>query len=252
MDWDEFRRTRHQRTRPLLIAHRGMPKQAPENTLHSFALALRQGADVLETDLRITRDGMIVLFHDAGLERMTDGQGPLFAHTLAELKRLRLRNPDGSWSTQQIPALSELLAMTQGDVPLLLELKDVRFLQPEVAKRLVNLLADYGVLAKAAIMSFNAALVDSVRQTGTTIPTGLITMSDPLPRRGSELLGPAWPLLMANPLYIAWAHRMGCIVAPLDVTPEVRLPYYLRLGVDALLSDDTALTLQALKKAGRG
>lgn len=251
MDWEEFRRTRRQRTRPLIIAHRGTPKQAPENSLHSFAQALQQGADVLETDLRLTRDGVIVLFHDAGLERMTDGQGPLFAHTLADLKRLRLRNPDGSWSAQQIPTLSELLTMTQGNVPLLLELKDMRFLQSEIAEQLVYTLADAGVLAKSAIMSFNAALVDAIRRTGAAIPTGLITMTDPLPRRGTELLGPAWPLLMANPLYVAWGQRMGSIVAPLDVTPEQRLRYYLRLGVDALLADDTAVLLQALRKMGK-
>lgn len=251
MDWGEYRRTRGQRSRPLVIAHRGMPKQAPENTLHSFALALQQGADVLETDLHITRDGAIVLFHDAHLGRMTDGTGPIFTQTLAELKRLRLRNPDDTWSTQQIPTLGELLALTKGEVPLLLELKDVRFLQPEIAKRLVYLLADYGVLAKTAIVSFNAALVEAVRQTGAGIPSGLITMNNPLPRQGMELLGPAWPLLLANPLYVAWAHRLGSIVAPLDLTPEARLGYYLRLGVDALLTDDSALLMQALRKQGR-
>jgi len=229
-----------------------MPKHAPENTLHSFSLAFQQGADVLETDLRITRDGIIVLFHDERVDRMTDGQGPVFAHTLSELKRLRVRDPDGSWGIQQIPALSELLAMTQGHVPLLLELKDVRFFEPEMAKRLVNLLADYRALTKSAVVSFNAALVDALRRTGAKIPTGLITLTNPLPRRDMELLGPAWPLLMANPLYVAWAHRLGCIVAPLDLTPEARLPYYLRMGVDALLTDDTALTVQALQRAGRG
>jgi glycerophosphoryl diester phosphodiesterase len=228
-----------------------MPKQAPENTLHSFALALQQGADVLETDLHITRDGAFVLFHDSLLGRMTDGAGPISAQTLAELKRLRVRNPDGAWSTQQIPTLDELLALTQGDVPLLLELKDVQFLQPEMARRLVNLLGEYGVLAKSAIVSFNAALVAAIRQTGAGIPSGLITMNNPLPRAGVDLLGPAWPLLMANPLYVAWAHRLGCIVAPLDLTPEARLGYYLRLGVDALLTDDTAVLMQALRKMGK-
>lgn len=251
MDWSEYRQTRRQRSRPLVIAHRGMPKRAPENSLHSFALALEQGADVLETDLHITRDGTIVLFHDSGLGRMTDGEGPISAQTLAELKRLRLRAPDGAWSTQQIPTLVELLDLTQGDVPLLLELKDVRFLQPEMAKGLVHLLAEHGVLAKTAIVSFNAALVDAIRQTGAGIPSGLITMKNALPRAGMDLLGPAWPLLVANPLYVAWAHRLGSIVAPLDLTPEARLGYYLRLGVDALLTDDTAVLMQVFRKLGK-
>jgi glycerophosphoryl diester phosphodiesterase len=251
MDWNEYQRTRHQRTRPLVIAHRGVPGQAPENTLESFALALKQGADVLETDLRITRDGVIVLFHDARLGRMTDGSGPLFAHSLAELKRLKLRRPTGGWSAQQVPTLMELLAMTQGHVPLLLELKDWRFTQPLYAKRLIYILIDYGVLAKSAIISFNAPLVNAVRQTGVEIPTGYVTMHDCIPKRGMELLGPAWPLMVANPFYAAWAHRMGSLVAPLDSTPETRLGYYLRLGVDALLADDPASVLQALQRRGR-
>ena len=252
MDWNEYRRTRHQRTRPLVIAHRGVPGQAPENTLESFALAIKQGADVLETDLHITRDGAIVLFHDTHLGRMTDGDGPIFAHTLAELKRLKVRRPDGSWSAQQVPTLMELLAMTQGQVPLLLELKDWRFTEPLYAKRLINILVDYGVLAKSAIVSFNAPLVNAIRQTGAQVPAGHITMTNPLPRAGMELLGPAWPLLLANPLYVAWAHRLGCLVAPLDTAPEARLGYYLRLGVDAILADDPGRVLQALKRHGRG
>jgi glycerophosphoryl diester phosphodiesterase len=251
MDWNEYRRTRRQRTRPLVIAHRGVPGQAPENTLESFALALQQGADVLETDLRITRDGAIVLFHDTRLERMTDGAGPLFAYTLAELKRLRVRRPDGEWSAQQVPTLMELLAMTQGETPLLLELKDLRFLQPLYARRLLYILVDYGVLAKSAIISFNAALVQAIRQTGAEIPVGYVTMQDPIPRQGMDLLGPAWPMLMWNPLYVAWSHRLGGLVAPLDLTPERRLGYYLRLGVDALLADDPAAVLHALKQRGR-
>ena len=71
--WDEFYQTRHLRRKPLVVAHRGASNVLPENTLASFALRLEQGADVLETDLRFTKDGEIVLFHDATLERMTEG-----------------------------------------------------------------------------------------------------------------------------------------------------------------------------------
>jgi glycerophosphoryl diester phosphodiesterase len=250
MDWKEFLQTRAQRQYPLLIAHRGANHLAPENSLAAFAIAQQQGADVLETDLHVTRDGEIVLFHDHTLGRMSDGEGPLFAHSLAELKQRRLRGPDGKLTDERIPTLIELLAATQGQMPLLLELKDWRFVDRQHAERLVSVLADYGVLAKCAIISFNQALVCSIRQVYDGIPVGTITLLNPIPQAEGQLLGPFWPLLWLNPFYVAWAHRMGRIVAPLDTTPEKRMAHYLRLGVDAVLADDPASALAAMKCIG--
>lgn len=249
MDWQSFYASRSQRARPLLIAHRGVPGTHPENSLASFTLALEQGADVLETDLHVTRDGEIVLFHDHSLNRMTDAGGAVFASSLSDLKRLRLRGPRQTWTDERVPTLVELLTLTQGRVPLLLELKDIRFFQPRFGERLVQQLADYGVLAKTAIISFNAALVAAIRQVEPTIPIGVVTLSGLVPPAHGELVGPVWPLLYANPLYVAQAHRRGQLVAPLDTTPERRMGYYLRLGVDAVLADDPAAALAAM---GRG
>jgi glycerophosphoryl diester phosphodiesterase len=247
LDWDHFLQTRALRRYPLLIAHRGANRLAPENSLPAFAIAQSQGADVLETDLHVTSDGEIVLFHDHTLERMSDGAGPLFAHSLLELKRRRLRGPDGKITAEPIPTLIELLTATQGQMPLLLELKDWRFLDPRHAERLVRILGDYGVLAKCAIISFNQALVRSIRQVCGQIPVGTITLLNPIPQGEGQLLGPFWPLLWLNPAYVAWAHRRGRLVAPLDTTPERRMERYLRMGVDAVLADDPAAALAAMK-----
>jgi glycerophosphoryl diester phosphodiesterase len=252
MEWTEFLLTRAQRPYPLLIAHRGANHLAPENSLAAFALAQAQGADVLETDLHVTRDGEIVLFHDHTLNRMTDGTGPLFAQSLDELKRWRLRGPDGNLTDERIPTLIELLVATQGTMPLLLELKDWRFADTDHARRLVRTLAAYGVLAKCAIISFNQALIRSIRQVYAKIPVGTITLLNPLPVGEGQLLGPFWPLLWLNPWYIQWAHGAGRIVAPLDTTPQKRMRRYLQMGVDAVLADDPAAALAAMQQeAGR-
>jgi glycerophosphoryl diester phosphodiesterase len=248
MDWKEFLQTRAQRQYPLLIAHRGANYLAPENSLAAFAIAQSQGVDALETDLHVTRDGEIVLFHDHTLERTTDGQGALFACTLAELKRQRLRGRDGVLTEERIPTLIELLVATQAEMPLLLELKDWRFADRQHAERLVNVLAGYGVLAKCAIISFNQALVRSIREVYAGIPVGTITLVNPLPQGEGQLLGPFWPLLWLNPLYVSWAHRMGRLVAPLDTTPQKRMARYLQIGVDAVLADDPAAALAAMKQ----
>ena len=104
---------------PLHIAHRGGALLAPENTLAAFHPALeRHGTQMLETDVHLTRDGEVVLFHDATLERCTDGAGPLAALTLAELQRLdagHTYTPDGgrTWPFRgrgvRIPTLREAL-----------------------------------------------------------------------------------------------------------------------------------------------
>ncbi len=78
---------------PLIMAHRGASDDAPENTLAAFGLALAQGADVLETDLRFTRDDEIVLIHDSTVERTTNGSGKVSDMTLSEIKQLRARRP---------------------------------------------------------------------------------------------------------------------------------------------------------------
>ena len=248
MNWSQFYQQRKTRTRPLIVAHRGVPVMQPENTLPSFSLALEQGADALETDLRFTRDGEIVLFHDATLARMTDGQGAVSDHTLPQLKTLRTRAPDGSLTSVTIPTLGELIEMTQAQTPLLLELKDPQFAQRPAAEQLVQLLARHNMIERSAIVSFHADYVATVEAVAPAIPTGNITLWNPLPTGRAQLLGPLWPLLYLNPLYVAWAHWLGKVVCPLDPTPEPRIGYYRRLRVDALLADNPGRVLHRLER----
>jgi glycerophosphoryl diester phosphodiesterase len=243
LTWDNFREQRRIFGRPFVVAHRGAQTLQPENTLSAFLLALVQGADALETDLRFTADDELVLFHDATVARMTEGAGALRDYTLAELRKLRMRKPDGSLVNEPAPTLGDLIAATGGQTPLLLELKDPLFLHEKYARKLVNLLADGGVLRRSALISFQFEHVAAVQAIHPTIPVGHITMKNAWPRRGVQLLGPAWPLIYLNPGYVALAHRRGCIAAPLDPNPLPRLPYYLAQQVDAVLADEPGLVL---------
>jgi glycerophosphoryl diester phosphodiesterase len=182
---------------------------------------------------------------------MTEGQGDIHNYTLAELKRLRLRAPGGQMTEARILSLVELMEATNAQTPLLLELKDPRFAQPSDAARLIDLLERYDMVQRCAIISFHADYVAGVEAVQPAIPTGNITMWNALPTGKAELLGPLWPLIYLNPLYVWWAHRLGKIVCPLDPTPEPRIRYYLRLGVDALLTNNPAATLDAIAQAQR-
>jgi glycerophosphoryl diester phosphodiesterase len=243
LTWDNFRDQRRIFGRPFVVAHRGAQTVQPENTLAAFLLALVQGADALETDLRFTADDELILFHDPTLERMTEGSGLVRDHTLAELRRLRLRKPGGDLVNEPVPTLAELIAATGGQTPLLLELKDPLFLQERYARKLVDILSEGGVLRRSALVSFHYEHVAAVQAICPAIPVGHITMKNPWPRRGVQLLGPVWPLLYLNPTYVALAHRLGCIAAPLDPNPIPRLSFYLAQQVDAVLADEPELVL---------
>jgi glycerophosphoryl diester phosphodiesterase len=100
------------------IAHRGLhADHCPENSLSALEAAINEGYPV-EVDVRLTRDGVPVLFHDRTLDRLTGMDGRLEQTTWRELERLRLLDSD-----QRVPSLADALALVDGQVPLLLELK---------------------------------------------------------------------------------------------------------------------------------
>ena len=123
----------------LVIAHRGAPNHAPENTLAAFDKALDLGLCHIELDAQLAADNVAVVFHDSALDRTSDGSGPLASHTLAELKRLDA----GAWfgeefRRQRIPTLEEVLTRYRGRAYLHLELKSEEETLPGVVAELLT------------------------------------------------------------------------------------------------------------------
>ncbi len=108
------------------IAHRGLSKEYPENTLLAFQKALEAGADGIETDLRLSLDEEVILFHDADLKRITGHNNTPEALSLTELKKF------DAGEGERIPSLDELLQLTRGKATLILEIK----YNPSTYKRL--------------------------------------------------------------------------------------------------------------------
>lgn len=234
------------RSKPYLIAHRGNRVACPENTLAAFRRALADGADILETDLHLTADGVLVCIHDSTVDRTTDGHGPVASMALAELKTLSASSGRPEFEREQVPTLAELTAILPEDVALALELKTDRFLDPAVSRQLVMELEKAGVRQRTVVLSFSLLRIETVAAVAPDVPIGWITLSRAWPIRPSQLLGPFWPLLLLNPFYVKLAHRRGQIVCPLDPTPDRRLWLYRLLRCDAVLSDDPAATRLAL------
>ena len=111
---------------PFVSSHRGGPQAGfPENCLATFENTLKHTFAILEIDPRYTKDGAIVVHHDPTLERTTTGRGKVADFTLAELKQLRLKDPDGNATEFQIPTLDEVFDWARGRTVLVLDQKDV-------------------------------------------------------------------------------------------------------------------------------
>lgn len=98
----------------LVAMHRGDWREHPENSLPAIRSAVALGADIVEVDVRRTRDGRFVLLHDKTLDRTTTGKGAVSERTLAELRELRLRDGAGSATDERIPTLEEALDAVRG------------------------------------------------------------------------------------------------------------------------------------------
>jgi glycerophosphoryl diester phosphodiesterase len=235
--------------KPYVMAHRGASAVAPENTLAAFRRAIEDGAQVIETDLHLTRDGVFVCVHDATLERTTGESGVVADLTLAEVKRYRASCGRAEFAGERIPALEELTSILPPEVALALELKTDRFLEPEVARRLVDQVRGAGVLERTVVLSFHLERVLAVQRVAPEIPIGFMTLRRLAPNVPAQLAGPHWPLLVINPFYTLWAHRRGMLVGPLDAFPDRRLWLYRLLGCDVILTNDPASTLRRLGRS---
>ncbi|HEY0946284.1 MAG TPA: glycerophosphodiester phosphodiesterase [Opitutaceae bacterium] len=154
---------------PLIVAHRGASHDAPENTLAAQRLAWEQGADAVETDIHLTRDGRIIVLHDKSLKRTTGRDAPVVDVTLAEARTLDA----GSWKSprfagEKLPTLAEQFALVPPGKRLLVEIKT----GPEIVPELARMLAAAGASeATVKIISFNYDSLKAVREKLPRFPT---------------------------------------------------------------------------------
>lgn len=146
----------------LIIGHRGASRDAPENTLASFRLAFEQGADGIEADFRLSRDGRIVCLHDAGTSRTAGQDLTVGAATLPELQQLDVGAWKGpAWAGERIPTLREVLSELPPGKKLFIELKSGAEIIPSLAADLAE-----ATLSPEQIrfLSFDAELVRSLKE----------------------------------------------------------------------------------------
>ncbi len=156
------------------IAHRALHDRAAgriENSATAIRAAVEAGYGI-EIDLQLSQDGVAMVFHDEGLDRLTDAIGPVAARTAADLSRIRLKD-----STDTIPNLTDVLTLIAGRVPLLIEIKDQSLTMGATDGLLeaATVSALQGYPGPVAVMSFNPAAIHHMARLAPDIPRGLTT-----------------------------------------------------------------------------
>jgi glycerophosphoryl diester phosphodiesterase len=152
---------------PLFAAHRGGALLWPENSLLAFRNALALGVDFLELDVHLSRDGEVMVIHDATLERTTTGAGPVRERTLAELATLRLKDRGGAVVEEGIPTLDQVVALAAaGKRQILLEIKtdERRGRYPGIEEKVFAVLDRHRFTPFTVVMAFEGATWRRARQ----------------------------------------------------------------------------------------
>ena len=265
--------------RPLVFAHRGGADALPEHTLAAYLRALDDGADGVECDVRLTRDGHLVCVHDRRLNRTSNGRGRVSAKTLAELSALDF----GSWHpslgaaspTETMPTddppdpdLVSLLTLDRllgalrvraRPVRLLIETKHPSRYGADVERRLVEMLRKHGLAEprpddpiQVTVMSFAALALRRVRALAPGVPTvylleilppGVIRGRLPF---GSTIGAPSIGLLRARPGLVPALHAAGHSAYVWTVNAGADLDLVLRQQVDGVITDRPRFVLDRL------
>lgn len=252
-------------TTPLVFAHRGGAALRPENTILAFDHGLTCGADGIECDVRLSRDGVVMVHHDATMERTTNGSGALSEHSASALARLdagfHFRGLDGERYRDRhctIPTLRDVLARYPRS-PVIIELKGT---DPAVAVRAVQVVRDAGALDRVCFGGFADRVVRAARQADPQAITsaareeirwflyrswvGLAPRRTPY--RAFQVPEQAGMIRVVSPPFVRAARRAALPVQVWTVDDPAAMARLLRWGIAGLISDRPDLAAQVVRR----
>ncbi|MCB8989006.1 MAG: glycerophosphodiester phosphodiesterase [Ardenticatenaceae bacterium] len=255
---------------PMVIAHQGGEELRPSNTMIAFQHAVDLGVDVLEMDIHMTQDGVIVVMHDATVDRTTDGSGAIQEMTFAEIETLDAgyywTDDDGATYPYRgqgirVPALAEVLQAFP-DMPFNIEIKQA---EPSIVVPFCDLLREYGMAEQVLVPSFDAETIAAMRATCPEVATSLVRpevtqfwilnvlgLSAAFRAPGEAIQVPersTLPVLgevqVVTERFVRNAHRHHVAVHVWTIDETDDMARLLDLGVDGLITDrpDRMLTL---------
>jgi len=239
------------KSRPLIVAHRGFSARFPENTMAAFFGALEAGAQMIELDVHLTRDGALIVTHDFELGRTSSGAGSLSDHSSAELRRLDA----GSWfgagfQEERFPVLGQVLAFAKGNVELNLELKEETLVSPSayeaMATKTLELVERHNMLDKVLISSFDWKMLSVLREKNSRIRLGLLNHEPEKDLRwkeaaqiGAYSYHPHFKNLTAS--LVREISEKGLLLFPYTANTNAEFERLVILGADGIITNEVAL-----------
>jgi glycerophosphoryl diester phosphodiesterase len=254
---------------PVNLAHRGASALAPENTIEAFRVAVEAGAGGLELDVHMTRDGHIVVIHDATVDRTTNGSGAISEMTLDELRRLdagHTFSPDGGSTRHyrgrgvRVPTLGEVLE----EFPVVAVNIEIKAGTPGIEETVLGVLRQTNALGRALVVSTAHNIVKRFRKvSGGHVSTGasrweigVFYISSRV--RLERLVRPAYDALqvplrhrgipVVTPRFIRAAHARGVRVDAWTINQADEMRRLLDLGVDVIMTDRPGTLAEVLQR----
>lgn len=233
---------------PLVLAHRGANKVAPQNTIPAFKKALEFNADGIETDVHLSKDGEIVICHNYTVDETSNGNGFVDEMTLAQLRKLDFGSYfNKDFSGVILPTLSELLDVVKEMALINIEIKPPRT-DNDLVKKVVEEIHKYGIVENSIVSCFNPECIRQVKEIDKNVKTALLYEDDEL---GNEIMtfGVAkyCKQLNADAAHphrklithkeVVELHNLGMAVNPWTVNLEEDIIRLTEWGCDALISD---------------
>lgn len=234
---------------PLVFGHRGASEYAPENTIRAFQLAMDQGADGIETDLRFTADDVLVCFHDNDLQRVIGRPEKISELTYEELCDL-VRGSE-FYGGAVVPTIDDLLAWRPAGCWMMLEQKDARLAQPERMAVLKNKLEAAGRMERLWVTSFNVEILKTARALMPEMPLMWISAEEiKLEDLWTDTYSPHYTILEQHPDLCARYHAAGKLISVWDPHPEDRIEFHLAQQTDTLTPNAPDKVVALLKQQG--
>ncbi|MCL4824084.1 MAG: hypothetical protein KJZ57_07680 [Anaerolineales bacterium] len=242
-------------SRPILLGHRGAKNYAPENTLAAFTLALEQGADGVELDAKLSADGVVVVHHDAMLDRTTDGKGPLARHTFAQLRELDA----GSFFSEKfrgekIPTLEEVFETVGKRAVVNVELTNYSTPFDRLVEMVCELVRRHTLQKSVIFSSFFAGNLKKAARFLPEVPRGLLTQPG-LPGLWGRSFGfnfgdyaalhPHLADVTAQQVYRV--HKLGRKINVWTANAEDDIRGLAAWGVDGIITDDPPLAVRVAR-----
>lgn len=231
-----------------IIGHRGGAAGYPENTLAAFKKAVELGADGVEFDVQLTKDGEVVVIHDELIDRTMSGSGLVKDYTLPELRQMsagEFFSPD--FKAEKIPTLAEVLEVVKNLEVINIELKNY-LPYPSLEERVLKLVDQFEIRERVIISSFNHLSLQKVKKLQPAIKTGALLMSkminpsDYAFKRGFDALH--LHFLTADQEVIDKTHFMGMQLNVYTVNFRESVEELLEKGVDMIITDDLEMALE--------